>query len=124
MNITETLTQIIKKIIEIRKEKGLTLENIAEDLGISVAAYNKIEKQETKLTYERLLQIQIALGVKLNEILGIKTENIYNQKLNDYAVGHQEIENLYQDNRILTEKYITSLNEEIAFLKTSLSKLI
>lgn len=122
MSIQESIDQIISRIIDFRKERKFSMEYMADELGISVAAYNKIEKQETKLTFERLLQIQTAFDISLNELLNLKTENIYNQNLKDYAVGHQEVKNLYQDNRDLTDKLIDSLKEEISFLRSQILK--
>ena len=119
-NIQEAIERVISRIIDIRKEKKITMENMADELKISLPAYNKIEKKETKLTFERLLQIQNALDTSLNDLLDLKTENIYHQNLTDYAVGHQEVKNLYQDNRDITDKFIESLKEEIQFLRKQL----
>ena len=122
LEISEKIIALVNKIIETRKEKGFSLENMAMELEVSTSAYNKIEKQETKLTVERVFQIQEILGVSLGELLEVKGENIYNQSLNDQAVGHQEIQNLYQDNRDLTDKFISSLTNEVTFLRAQLER--
>lgn len=116
------MSKITSKIVEARKEKGFSLENIADELGISVSAYNKIEKQETKLTVERLLQIQIALDTTLNDFFDFKTENIYNQNLQAHSTGFQGIQHLHQENKELFEKYIGSLNDQINFLRKQLEE--
>lgn len=113
----ENIDKVIAKIIEIRKEKKFTLENMADELGISVAAYDKIEKQKTMLTLERLFQIQWALDTSISELLDIRIENVYHQNLHDSSVGHQVVKNLYQDNREITEKLVSSLQSEVAFLR-------
>jgi transcriptional regulator with XRE-family HTH domain len=103
---------IIEKIKEHRKKKGLSHENMADELHISQAAYSKIEKNETKLTVDRLYQIAEILETPVYELLDANLNNIYNQQnFYDASVGYQDIQNLYQDNKDKTEK-IESLYEE------------
>jgi transcriptional regulator with XRE-family HTH domain len=120
--ISEVIDNITLKIIERRKEKGFSIENMANELGLSNSAYNKIEKGDTKLTVERLLQLHTILDISLGDLFDINTENIYHQNLNDHAVGHQQIQNMYQNNMDLTDKFISSLKEEIEFLRGQLAK--
>lgn len=120
--INELTTGIISKIKEKRKLKGFSHENMAHELRISPSAYNKIERQETKLTVERLLQIQQVLDFSLTEIFELKTEKIYHQDIKDNGVGHQEIQNLYHDNKEMAEKFIQNLKEEILFLRSQLER--
>ena len=118
----EVINKVINRIKEKRKAKGYSYENIANDLNISTSAYNKIERQETKLSLERMLQIGKILDLTLSQLFSINTETIYNQDFNDNSVYHQEVKNLYQDNRELTENYIESLKNEVEFLKSLLKK--
>lgn len=114
------MDKIVAKIRDIRKEKGFSHEYMAHSLGISQVAYSKIEKQETKLTVERLYKITEILETKIGQVLELQSENIYNQDLKDHAIGHQEIQNMYQDNKDLYEKLIASKDEQIMLLKTFL----
>ncbi|UKB82214.1 helix-turn-helix transcriptional regulator [Chryseobacterium sp. MEBOG06] len=108
----DTMEVIIEKIKEYRKKKGFSHENMAEELHISQAAYSKIEKNETKLTVDRLYQIAEILKVPVYGLLDTIPNNIYNQQnFYDTSVGHQEIQNLYQENKDKTGK-IESLYEE------------
>lgn len=116
------MDKVVARIRDIRKEKGFSHKYMAHSLGISQVAYSKIEKQETKLTVERLYKITEILETKITQILGVNSENIYNQDLKDYAVGHQEIQNMYQDNKEVYEKLIASKDEQIALLKTLLKR--
>lgn len=116
------MEKVIDKIKEIRKNKGYSHEYMAHLLNISQVAYSKIEKQETKLTVERLYKIAEILESKIEDVLDIKADKIYNQDLKDQAVGHQEIQNLYQDNKEVYEKLIASKDEQIALLKSLLGK--
>ncbi|PIX08635.1 MAG: hypothetical protein COZ75_11015 [Flavobacteriaceae bacterium CG_4_8_14_3_um_filter_34_10] len=60
--------EVLKRIQNIRKNKGFTYENLANDLNISTAAYRKIELNKTKLTLERLSQIAEALETKVEDL--------------------------------------------------------
>jgi transcriptional regulator with XRE-family HTH domain len=111
------VNEIVKRIIAKRDEKKYNLENIADELGISSTAYWDVEKQVTSLTLQRFLQIQMILGVSLNELLDIKTDAIYNQHFTDKSTGYFSIQNLHQDNKELTESLIKNLKDEIVFLR-------
>jgi len=80
------MESILKNVAKFRKEKGLTYENMALELGISTPAYRKIEVGKTQLTVERLYQIADILQVKIAIILEIQTEN-YHQTNKDTATG-------------------------------------
>lgn len=113
----ERLNKILQRIAELRKLKHLTVEQMAESLNISAPAYHKIERGATKLTVDRLLQISHILDTSVYDLLDLKGENIYHQVLNDNAVGHQEIKNMYNENKGITDKLVESLKSEIEFLR-------
>jgi len=58
------MEKVINKIRTIRKDKGYSHEYMAHMLDISQVAYSKIEKNETKLTVERLFKIAEILELK------------------------------------------------------------
>ena len=116
------MEKIINKIREIRKDRGYSHEYMAHLLEISQVAYSKIEKNETKLTVERLFKIAEILEAKIEDILDIKADKVYKQDLKDNSIGHQEIQNMYQDNKEVYEKLIASKDEQIALLKSLLDK--
>lgn len=101
---------VIENIKKVRKEKGVSHEYLAHQLNISQAAYSKLERNDTKLTVERLYKISEVLETPLTDLLEVDTKTIYNQDLRDHSVGHQVIENLYQENKEQSEK-ITLLYE-------------
>jgi len=119
------MEKVLTKIRDIRKEKGFTLENMADELEISHTSYRNIENNQCKLTVERLIGIAEILEVPTSELLDEKATNVYNQtfKENNYStvIGHQEFENLYQENKELTQSYVESLKAEVEFLKNLLS---
>jgi transcriptional regulator with XRE-family HTH domain len=123
--VTEKVERVIKKIRELRKTKGLSHENMSNELDISPSAYNKLERGETTLSLERLLKISEILEINIGDILDIVPTNQFNQINRESSTGylqHQEIQNMYQDNKGVYEKLISSKDEQITFLKELLSK--
>lgn len=115
---------VISRIVKIREDKGYSLENMARELGISLSAYNKIEKLQTKLTVERLFKIAAILETDITELLGVETKYQLNQTNKDNATGYlQQIDNFYQENKEMQEKLIQTKDEQIHILNELLSKM-
>lgn len=117
--------KVVKRIIDVRKDKGLSLEYVAEKINLSTSAYYKIENLETKLTLEKFLDITNALEVTVAELLKIKVEHYNSQKVGEHGVGHQyngEIKALYNENSEISKNYINTLLDEINFLKQIIVK--
>jgi len=118
------MEKVLTKIRDIRKEKGFTLESMADELEISHTAYRNIENSQSKLTVERLIGIAEILEVPTSELLDEKATYVYNQTNNNNGtvIGHQDFENYYyQENKELMQNYMESLKAEIEFLKSLLS---
>lgn len=102
------MENILENIKRIRKQKGYSHENMAHELDISQVAYSKIEKSDTKLSVERLYKIAEILETKVGDLLEVNPNNVYNQ--NNYEqgtfIGHQQVQNLYEDNKDKTDKII------------------
>ena len=113
---------ILSNIREIRKEKGISHEAMAVNLGISQAAYTKLENKETKLTVDRLYKIAEILDTKIEKLLDLNTNKIYQQEFKDQSTNYQEIQNLYQENKDVYERLIESKDEQIVFMKSLLEK--
>lgn len=119
------MENIVLKIRDIRKEKGYSHEYMAHLLEISQVAYSKIEKNETKLTVERLYKIAEILEVSVGKLLDIQPTNQFNQINRESSTGylqHQEIQNLYQENKEIFDKLINSKDEQIELLKSLLDQ--
>lgn len=116
------MEKIINRIKEIRKEKGISHEAMAFDLGISQVAYSKLEKNETKLNVDRLYKIAEILDTKVSELLGLEINKIYQQEFKDNSQNYQEIQNLYQENKDVYLELIKSKDEQIALLREMLDK--
>jgi|SRR5690606_28462748 len=126
----ENIEKVLEKLREARKEKGYSHENMAHELNISQGAYTNIEKNESKLSVERLLKIAEILEKPTYYFFEAKPNNVYyNQPMAENSIGMQNIDNLYQENKEtynkLTESYeaaIKNLKEEIAFLRELVKK--
>lgn len=99
-----TATSIGHKIRDIRKLKGLTQENMAAMLDINDLAYGKIERNETKITLERLEQIAEKLGVSATDILtfGDKVSNFFDQCSNASGFVTKQTNNYDQRELVFT----------------------
>ena len=112
------IDKILTNIIEIRKQKGFSLEVMAMDLDISTAAYRKIEMKLTKLSVEKLFKIAEILQTDVATFLEIKSKTELHQTNKDHATGYlQQIENFHQENKETTENFVKSLQDEIIFLR-------
>ncbi|TLV00759.1 helix-turn-helix domain-containing protein [Dyadobacter luticola] len=106
MNVTSNLSE---KIRQIRLQKGLSQENMADMLGLSTTAYGDIERGRTELSVSRLENVAKLLDVPLPELLGID-------------VSMSETEWLRQENtRILAEN--RRLQNEVDQLKIKFRQL-
>lgn len=70
MNIASNLSE---KIRQIRLQKGLSQENMADMLGLSTTAYGDLERGRTELSVSRLENIAKLLDVPLPDLLGIES---------------------------------------------------
>ena len=129
--ISEKVEKILKKVREIRKTKGLSHENMAHELDMSSSAYNKLERGETVLSVERLFKLKQILDLDFTDLLDLKVGDIFHQdfkgnasvgrqELKDNAIAH--VENLYQENKEINEKFMKALQDEISFLRSQISK--
>lgn len=116
--ISEKVEKILKLIRDSRKKHGLSHENMAHELDISVSAYNKLERSETVLSLDRLFKIAEILKMPLSEVFEIKTGDTLHQNLNDNSIG--KVDNLQQENKEksqqiikLYEMHITELNDRL-----------
>lgn len=112
---------VVERIKKYRILQGLSHENMAHELNISQAAYSKIEKMETKLSVERLLEIADILKHPLSDFFEEKSLYI-NVENNERAIG--QVINLYEESKESYLKHIDTLKEEVAYLKQLLEKTL
>lgn len=112
------ITDIGKKIRQIRELKGYSQEFIAKKLSLSIRAYSKIESEETQLTIKRLNEISEILQVEPEEILDFDTSLVFynspNQKGGNYvAYNNTSIDQV----QILYEKLLAEKDRRIELLE-------
>lgn len=99
-------------------------EYLASRLNITQSSYAKLEKQETKLTVQRLQQIAEVLEVDLSLLLNSNTPTIFN--LYDNQTANGRIEHLYNNlpEQLLNQyqAQIKQRKEEVAFLRGLVGK--
>lgn len=71
--LTMSIGQNIRKVREL---KNLTQSYIARQLGISVAAYSRIERNKTSISLQRLQQIATVLGTDTATILNFNEQEV------------------------------------------------
>jgi transcriptional regulator with XRE-family HTH domain len=67
-----------EKIRMVRKAKGLTLEDVADQLGMSINGYGDIERGDTDVNLSRLEQIAQLFEMELSELMGVNEKNVIN----------------------------------------------
>ncbi len=125
MNTPKTET-ILARIQEIRKQKGYSLENMADELDISHSAYYKLENNQSRLTVEWLIDISKILSVNVSDLLDEASTHIYNQNNNvkdSTIITKQEFENYNQKDKETTSKLLNVLENEIKHLKSEIDFL-
>jgi transcriptional regulator with XRE-family HTH domain len=97
------------KIRGVRLMKGLSQENLADMLGISLLAYGDIERNKKDVTIKRIEQIAEKLGISVSDILsyGDAVSNFFDQcnntNVNSGRKNISKIENNYDQKEILHE---------------------
>lgn len=112
--------KIGEKLLAIRQERQLSQEEMAELLAVSQSTYSRIEKSETSLEFDRVMQFAQALQVHFSELL----PDVIN--MNNNATGPGSINfggtntyiNIYGN-----EAAIQKLTEENARLRQEIDEL-
>lgn len=127
------MNAVALRIKKIRSNIGLTQEQMADKINLSVKAWQKIENGITRLDLERLNQIAEILDTSLIDLINAD-EGIYVHKIkhNEGGINSREI-NIHQNasdeerelyKKIIAdkEKTIADKDKEIEFLKDLLKK--
>ncbi len=123
---TQKIETLLIRIQEIRKQRGYSLENMADELGISHSAYYKLENNQSRLTVERLIEISKILNTNISDLLDEASTQIYNQNNNvkdSTIIAKQEFENYNQKDKEITDKLTNVLENEIKHLKSEINFL-
>lgn len=85
------------KLLELRKEKGISQEEIAKKLGVTCQAYSRYERNEHELGYEALNALADFFDVSIDYLLGHSTYFYPDQIANNMqSPEEQELLNLFR----------------------------
>jgi len=116
----ESKLNIGENIKKFRELKGITREEMASELGLSLSGYGKIERNEVDLTISRIQQIAQILQVEMSQILNFDVSQIFNFNNPQFVQGAgAKAENMHFHKDDYTQKYIKILEAENERLKRS-----
>jgi len=112
------------RIRKIREIKGLSQENVAAELDMSITGYGKIERNEVSVNIDKLSKIGKVLELSIEDIIGFD-ENVAFNNFNstiDKQIGRYlmpgEMKDLYEENIRLLKEKISYLEEKIKDLES------
>jgi len=70
--VMDLIRHLPNRLRQIRQNKGLSQENMADALGISTTAYGDLERGKTEITLMRLDAIATIFQVSLENLLGLE----------------------------------------------------
>lgn len=112
--------QIGQKIREVRQRKGVSQEDMAGKLHLSQSGYAKLERGESKLDVERIVEISKVLEVDFFDLMPLESQNVILSH-NEIAYG-ATTQNFYSDMKENYEDRIRHLEDEIQFLREQVRK--
>jgi transcriptional regulator with XRE-family HTH domain len=80
-NSKTTMEKILENIKNLRKEKGLSQESVAFDLGIDYSTYGKLERGHISLSVERMIEIAEILNVPLLDLFILPMETLHGKNV-------------------------------------------
>lgn len=104
-------------IKKFRELKGLTREEMAFNLNLSVSAYGNIERNKTDLTISRIQQIAKILEVEVMQVFDFDASLIFNVNRNENGLCANSNAEKYIYADEYREKYIQMLEKEIQRLE-------
>lgn len=118
------IPSIYQNIKSFRELKKLTREFVADELGMTVSGYSKIERGEVDITLSRLQRISEVLEVDVARLMSFDVSQVFNFNLQQNALvqapgSHAQTMHLYGNQ--IHEKYITMLEKEVERLSVLLN---
>ena len=121
------LRENIRKVRELR---NYTQEYMADQMGLSISGYGKIERSDSDISLSRITQIAAILNVSRAKLLEFNSEEILKEVQNedklivDYKANYTKVEStsINQDDLSTLLDIIRSLREENKKLKEMLNQ--
>jgi transcriptional regulator with XRE-family HTH domain len=114
---------IQEKLRKIRLDKGLSLQNLADDIGISQAQYSNIESGTTELGWSRLLQIAGIYKMDVIEIITYGEEVEKMEYVKSKIEYHQKQAEAIAEDMIHWRRQATTLSEQMVKLQDEKEEL-
>lgn len=106
------------KIKKLRELKGLSQENVAEELSMSPTGYGRIERNEVDVTLDKLDKLSQILGMKVEDIITFDERMVFNNCTNTNSFSpNSTFHNFPEKLQQLYEDKIRLLEEKIAWLE-------
>jgi transcriptional regulator with XRE-family HTH domain len=115
--------EIGKKIKQLRELRNFTQTYMAERLNLSLAAYGRIERDETELTLQRLTKIAEILQTDLGTILNFDARNVFTLNGNNIANLNGTIQNQQIVSEDVIKNWMSAVNTDINDLKKEIIEL-
>jgi len=115
------MKEIGVKIRKIRELKGYTQGYMAQKLDISQRAYSKMERQETKINWERINDIAEVLDIDPVDLVSFDDSLIFNN-CSQSGKANNIYNNFPDELKQQYEQRINELRTEVNFLRDMLSK--
>lgn len=112
------------KIKKVREIKGYSQEYISTQMGITQNSYSKIERGETNLSVNKLIEICKILDIEMSTLLNFDEKMVFNNctQSGNFGENNTFVYNTIDKIQELYEKIIKSKDEEIERLNTLLRK--
>jgi transcriptional regulator with XRE-family HTH domain len=120
-NLLNIAMQIASKIRKIRELKGYSQEYMADKLKVSQATYNKLEKDDKFVNFEKLAEISAIFEIDPLKLINFDEQVVFN----NYNSTQAGFNNYIQLPEKLIEQYearIKQLEEEVVFLRAMANK--
>lgn len=114
--------KLLENIRVLRAKRGLSQENMAEELEMDKSNYGKIERGDVSLTLEKIDKIAEVLEVSTIQLMSGDVEMIASDSEGDYSSLKKRLEKLEADAKFWKEQYAELSVEHLALQKRSGSK--
>ena len=104
------MNEIGDKIRLLREQRGLSQENLAQELGLTQPSYARLEKDDDRINITRLINIANILKTTVSTLINENAGKVINQHNNENVQAYN-VETIINADK----EHITSLKEEIAY---------
>lgn len=113
------------KLIEARRSKGFSQQQVAELLCMDVSNYNRREKGQSKISLSEWEKLAVILEIPVEHIFESEEAMLFicKDNANGNYQGNNHIYNIAEFLLESQQKYITKLEEENAALKKKLGEV-